>query len=61
MKKGEIAAINNCTTVLTDPNAEYKLSPSEASKAFENLSLYTNAESCPMVNILNLALQAHAF
>ncbi|KAI1104442.1 cytosine deaminase [Jackrogersella minutella] len=45
---GEIAAINNCTSILTDPAGPYKLSPSAALKAFANLSLYTNAESCPM-------------
>jgi hypothetical protein len=46
---GEIAAINNCSGILTDPNGEYKLSTSEALKAFTTLSLYTNAEPCPMV------------
>ncbi|KAH8651254.1 nucleoside deaminase [Xylariales sp. PMI_506] len=45
---GEVAAINNCTAILTDPNGEYRLSPSEATAAFADLSLYTNAESCPM-------------
>ncbi|KAI1412459.1 cytosine deaminase [Hypoxylon sp. FL1857] len=45
---GEIAAINNCTAILTDPSGPYKLSPSEALAAFSGLSLYTNAESCPM-------------
>lgn len=45
---GEIAAINNCTRVLTDPQGPYKLSPSEALSAFASLTLYTNAESCPM-------------
>ncbi|CZT17849.1 related to TAD2-subunit of tRNA-specific adenosine-34 deaminase [Ramularia collo-cygni] len=45
---GEIAAINNCTSVLTSPDGPYKLTPSEAQAAFSSLSLYTNAESCPM-------------
>ncbi|KAF2758318.1 guanine deaminase [Pseudovirgaria hyperparasitica] len=45
---GEIAAIINCTTVLTDPNGRYRLSPKEALEAFPKLSFYTNAESCPM-------------
>ncbi|KAH6656199.1 cytidine deaminase-like protein [Truncatella angustata] len=45
---GEVAAINNCTTILTDPNGPYKLSPREATEAFTSLSIYTNAESCPM-------------
>ncbi|KAI8984994.1 cytidine deaminase-like protein [Trametes punicea] len=45
---GEIAAIQNCTAVLTDPAGPYKLTPSEALAAFADLSLYTNAESCPM-------------
>ena len=45
---GEIAAINNCTSVLTDPHGTYKLSPSDALDAWKDLTLYTNAESCPM-------------
>ncbi|KAI1210526.1 cytosine deaminase [Annulohypoxylon truncatum] len=45
---GEMSAIANCTRILTDPSGPYKLSPSEASAAFPRLSLYTNAESCPM-------------
>ncbi|RDW70055.1 hypothetical protein BP5796_08452 [Coleophoma crateriformis] len=45
---GEIAAINNCTQILTDVNGPYKLSGSSAIAAFASLSLYTNAESCPM-------------
>lgn len=45
---GEIAAINNCTSVLTDPKGPYNLTASEAQDAFSSLSLYTNAESCPM-------------
>jgi hypothetical protein len=46
---GEISAINNCSAILTDPEGEYKLSPSEALDEFKKLSLYTNAEPCPMV------------
>ena len=49
-RKGEIAAISNCSSVLTDPNGPYKFSASEALAAFADLSLYTNAESCPMVS-----------
>jgi tRNA(Arg) A34 adenosine deaminase TadA len=45
---GEIAAINNCSALLTDPAGEYRLSPTEALAAFRQLTLYTNAESCPM-------------
>ncbi|KAF2164416.1 hypothetical protein M409DRAFT_31452, partial [Zasmidium cellare ATCC 36951] len=45
---GEIAAINNCTNILTDPDGPYNLTASEAQDAFASLSLYTNAESCPM-------------
>ncbi|KAI1095135.1 cytosine deaminase [Rostrohypoxylon terebratum] len=45
---GEMAAIANCTSILTDPAGPYKLTPSEAVAAFPSLTLYTNAESCPM-------------
>lgn len=45
---GEIAGINNCTTVLTDPSGPYALSPSEALAAWHDLTLYTTAEPCPM-------------
>ncbi|KAE8379991.1 cytidine deaminase-like protein [Aspergillus bertholletiae] len=45
---GEIAAITNCTTVLTDPHGRFRLTTSEAQDAFADLTLYTNAESCPM-------------
>lgn len=45
---GEMAAIANCTAVLTDHAGPYRLSPSAAQNAFHQLSLYTNAESCPM-------------
>jgi len=44
-----MAAINNCTSILTDPSGKYRMTPSEALNAFSSLSLYTNAESCPMV------------
>ena len=46
---GEIDAINNCTAILIDPHGRHKLSPADAVRAFTELSLYTNAESCPMV------------
>lgn len=45
---GEVAAINNCSTILTDPEGPYKLSPSEAMAAWSDLTLYTTAEPCPM-------------
>ncbi|KAK5135484.1 hypothetical protein LTR08_005273 [Meristemomyces frigidus] len=45
---GEIAAINNCTAVLTDPKGIYKLSPAEVIAAWKDLTLYTTAEPCPM-------------
>ncbi|KAK4499637.1 hypothetical protein PRZ48_010155 [Zasmidium cellare] len=45
---GEMAAIHNCTAILTDPTGPYNLTASEAQDAFASLSLYTNAESCPM-------------
>jgi tRNA(Arg) A34 adenosine deaminase TadA len=43
---GEIAAINNCSEELQGPR--FNLTPAEALAAFPSLSLYTNAESCPM-------------
>lgn len=43
-----MVAINNCSSILTDPNGPYKLSPSAALAAFADLTMYTNAESCPM-------------
>ncbi|KAJ5819363.1 guanine deaminase [Penicillium riverlandense] len=46
--QGEMAAIKNCTAVLTDPRGRFQMSPTEAQAAFTDLSLYTNAESCPM-------------
>ncbi|KAJ7748769.1 guanine deaminase [Mycena maculata] len=45
---GEIAAIQNCSAILTDPSGPYNLSTAGATDAFAELSLYTNAESCPM-------------
>lgn len=45
---GEIAAITNCSAILTDPTGPCRLSPADATAAFADLSLYTNAESCPM-------------
>lgn len=51
---GEIVAITNCTAILTDPQGDFRLTAAEAQKAFSDLSLYTNAESCPMVHLLHL-------
>ncbi|KAK3391266.1 guanine deaminase [Podospora didyma] len=45
---GEIAAINHCSAILTDPTGPYRLTPAAALAAFADFSLYTNAESCPM-------------
>lgn len=45
---GEIAGINNCTAVLTDPNGHWKLSPTELSQAWSQFTLYTTAEPCSM-------------
>ena len=45
---GEMVAINNCTTILTDPAGPFKLSAAEVSAAWGDFTLYTNAESCPM-------------
>ncbi|KAI4863684.1 cytidine deaminase-like protein [Hypoxylon rubiginosum] len=45
---GEMSAIANCTSVLTDPSGPYNLSGTDALAAFASLTLYTNAESCPM-------------
>lgn len=49
MCPGEIAAIQNCTAILTDPTGPYNLTGTQAIAAFADLTLYTNAESCPMV------------
>lgn len=43
-----MAAIFNCSSILTDPSGPYNLTASEAEAAFAQLSLYTNAESCSM-------------
>lgn len=51
INSGEIAAIKNCTLILTDPKGDFRLTPSEAQDAFAEFSLYTNAESCPMVSV----------
>lgn len=48
---GEIAAITNCTDILTNKHGRFKLTSLEALEAFKEFTLYTNAESCPMVNI----------
>lgn len=45
---GEIAAIENCSAILTDPNGPYKLSAQEAIQAYTELTVYTNGEPCPM-------------
>lgn len=45
---GEIAAINNCSTILTSTNGPYNLSGPEALDTFSRLSLYTTAEACSM-------------
>lgn len=56
---GEMAGIDNCSSILTDPEGEHKLSPADALLAFSSLSLYTNAEPCPMVNFPPLPLSYH--
>ncbi|KAJ7727223.1 hypothetical protein B0H16DRAFT_1735264 [Mycena metata] len=43
-----MAAIQNCSAILTDPAGPYNLSVARALDAFAEPSLYTNAESCPM-------------
>lgn len=45
---GEISALQNCSTILTDPAGPYKLSALEALAAYQTFSLYTNGEPCPM-------------
>ncbi|KAI1499452.1 cytidine deaminase-like protein [Biscogniauxia marginata] len=45
---GEISAINNCSNILKDLEGPHALSPSDAAAALTELSIYTNAESCPM-------------
>ncbi|KAL3462426.1 cytidine deaminase-like protein [Aspergillus heterothallicus] len=48
MLHGEVAAILNCTKTLQDPRGKFGLTPAETIAAFAELSIYTNAESCPM-------------
>ncbi|KAK4660718.1 hypothetical protein QC762_0021850 [Podospora pseudocomata] len=43
---GEMAAINNCSSIFV--SSAYNMTPAESLAAFKDLSLYTNAESCPM-------------
>lgn len=43
-----MAAIQNCSEILTDPSGPYNMTAADALGAFSELSLYTNAESCPM-------------
>jgi len=45
---GEMVAINNCSAIFVDPQGPFKMTPAEALAAFADLTLYTNAESCPM-------------
>ncbi|KAJ0385875.1 hypothetical protein COL922a_005464 [Colletotrichum nupharicola] len=45
---GEMVAINNCSAIFTDPQGRYNMTPADALFAFGDLTLYTNAESCPM-------------
>ena len=40
--------MNNCSAILTDPDGPYRLTGGEARRAWTDLSLYTNAEPCPM-------------
>ena len=41
-------AIHNCSAILTDPAGRYRLTPAAARRAFADLTIYTNAESCAM-------------
>ncbi|GJC81686.1 guanine deaminase [Colletotrichum liriopes] len=45
---GEMVAISNCSALFVDPRGPYQMTPAEAMSAFADLTLYTNAESCPM-------------
>ncbi|KZV96630.1 cytidine deaminase-like protein, partial [Exidia glandulosa HHB12029] len=45
---GEVAAISNCSRIFTDMEGRYKMTPAQSVAAFAQLSIYTNAESCPM-------------
>lgn len=48
ISQGEMAAIKNCSEIFTDPLGSYNMTAAEALESFAELSLYTNAESCPM-------------
>ncbi|KAK0666809.1 cytidine deaminase-like protein [Cercophora samala] len=43
---GEITAINNCSSLFV--SCAYNMTPAESLAAFKHLTIYTNAESCPM-------------
>ncbi|KAF9877082.1 cytidine and deoxycytidylate deaminase zinc-binding region [Colletotrichum karsti] len=45
---GEMVAINNCSAILTDPQGKYNMTPAASLAAFKDLTIYSNAESCPM-------------
>ncbi|KAK2025740.1 hypothetical protein LX32DRAFT_655215 [Colletotrichum zoysiae] len=45
---GEMVAIDNCSAIFVDPEGPFRMTPAEALAAFADLTLYTNAESCPM-------------
>ncbi|TBU32215.1 hypothetical protein BD311DRAFT_60568 [Dichomitus squalens] len=45
---GELVCIGVNSAMTTDPDGPFKFTPSQAEAAFTELSLYTNAESCPM-------------
>ena len=53
---GEMAAINNCSEILKDPEGPYGLTAAELMDAWKDLSLYTTAESCPMVCCIHFCL-----
>ena len=46
---GEMAAVKNCTAVLTDPEGEFAFRVEEMEGVWRGLSIYTNGEPCPMV------------
>lgn len=52
-----MAAIKNCTAILTDPHGKFRLNTTDAQAAFADLTLYTNAESCPMASILSFSFK----
>ncbi|KAK2060756.1 hypothetical protein LY76DRAFT_591175 [Colletotrichum caudatum] len=43
-----MVAIDNCSAIFVDPEGPFQMTPAEALAAFADLTLYTNAESCPM-------------